>query len=344
MRTFVRVLVYHTLRGAGGGIRMIDNYGREIDYLRISITDRCNLRCIYCMPQGGIVSMRHEEILSFEEMIRLVRIMTGIGLKHLRLTGGEPMARCGCLELAAKLHEQKGIESISMTSNGILLRGRVAEAKQAGISALNLSIDSLDPDTYAKLTRGGALGDVLDTFQEAVSEGMNVKVNSVLVRGENDHEITALAGLARKYPVCVRFIELMPIGNARGMQAVSGDEVIKVLTEAFGQPVPDNERHGYGPAKYYRYPGFSGPVGLIGAVSHEFCGSCNRIRLTSNGQLKLCLNHSKGIDLKSMLREGKGDDEIRDTIRRAILEKPERHGFFEEITDREKRCMNVIGG
>ena len=191
---------------------MIDGTGRSIDYLRISITDRCNLRCIYCMPENGICEIGHAQILSFEEILRLVRIMTGLGVKHIRLTGGEPMVRRGCLDLAKRLHEVPGVESISMTSNGILLKDRVHEAKLAGISSLNISIDALSPDIYSGLTRGGDVAQVLRTLRQALEEGMNVKVNAVPVRGYNDEELIPLARLARDHDLCVRFIELMPIG------------------------------------------------------------------------------------------------------------------------------------
>lgn len=323
---------------------MLDGQGRTINYLRISVTDRCNLRCIYCMPKEGVRAMEHRDILSFEEIYRLVGIMTGLGITHLRLTGGEPMARKGCLKLAAGLNDIPGIESISMTSNGLLMKDRIHEAKEAGISSLNLSIDSTDPEVYALLTRGGDVRDALTTLRQALDEGMNVKVNAVPLRGYNEENLVSLAGLAIKDPLCVRFIELMPIGCGSETEGIPIAEVEETLEHAFGKPVPDTEIHGYGPAKYVKYSGFKGSVGFIGAVSHEFCDQCNRVRLTADGQLKLCLNHTKGIDLRGMLRGGMGDEAIRDAIAGAISEKPERHAFFESIGDCEKRCMNEIGG
>lgn len=323
---------------------MLDGQGRTINYLRISVTDRCNLRCIYCMPKEGVRAMEHRDILSFEEIYRLVGIMTGLGITHLRLTGGEPMARKGCLKLAAGLNDIPGVESISMTSNGLLLKDRIREVKEAGISSLNLSIDSTDPEVYALLTRGGDVRDALTTLRQALDEGMNVKVNAVPIRGYNEGDLVSLAGLAKKDPLCVRFIELMPIGCGSEAEGIPMSEVEETLEHAFGKPVPDTEIHGYGPAKYVKYSGFKGSVGFIGAVSHEFCDQCNRVRLTADGQLKLCLNHTKGIDLRGMLRGGMGDEAIRDAIAGAISEKPERHAFFESIGDCEKRCMNEIGG
>lgn len=323
---------------------MFDKNGRRIDYLRISITDRCNLRCIYCMPESGVCAVQHAQILRYEEIVRLVRIMTGLGISHIRLTGGEPMARRGCLDLAQSLHEVKGVESISMTSNGILLKDKVHRAKLAGISSLNISIDALNPSVYCRLTRGGDVSQALSALQQALAEGLNVKVNTVPVRGFNEKDLTSIAYLAKESPVCVRFIELMPIGCGTQVERIPSAEVSQRLREAFGEPAEDTQPYGYGPARYVKYPGFKGAVGFISAVSHEFCVSCNRVRLTADGRLKLCLNHTKGLDLRGMLRQGADDREILDAVRRAIEEKPARHAFFEEISDHEARSMNAIGG
>ena len=323
---------------------MIDKNGRSIDYLRISITDRCNLRCIYCMPEEGVCAMEHAQILNFEEIVRLVRIMTGLGIRHLRLTGGEPMARRNCLDLVKQLHEVPGVESISMTSNGILLLDKVHEAKESGVTSLNLSIDALDPDTYSRLTRGGDVRQALSAFHQALDEGMKVKINTVPVRGINEKDLTALACLARENPVCVRFIELMPIGSGSRMERIPAEEVMELLQDTYGKPEADDALHGHGPARYVKYPGFRGSVGLISAVSHEFCETCNRVRLTADGRLKLCLNHTKGLDLRQMLLQGASDEEILNAVRTAIEDKPARHGFYEQISDHEKRSMNAIGG
>ncbi len=323
---------------------MIDKNGRSIDYLRISITDRCNLRCMYCMPEEGVGAMEHAQILSFEEIVRIVRIMTGLGILHLRLTGGEPMARRGCLDLARRLHEIPGIESISMTSNGILLMDKVRQAKESGISSLNISIDALNPGTYYSLTRGGDVRKALCTFYQALDEGMKVKINTVPVRGINEDDLAPIAELARKDPVCVRFIELMPIGAGSRMERIPTGEVRRKLEDLFGAGVEDTRTYGHGPARYVKFPGCAGSVGFIRAVSHEFCKTCNRVRLTADGQLKLCLNHTKGIDLRDMLRAGADDTEILDAVRSAIGEKPARHAFYEQISDHEERSMNEIGG
>ena len=323
---------------------MIDGFGREIDYLRISVTDRCNLRCLYCMPEHGISALRHADILRYEEILRIVRIMGGMGIRHLRVTGGEPMARQGCLDFVRELREVPGVESVSMTSNGILLAGRVAEAKQAGVSSLNLSLDTLAPEKYARLTRGGDVKRVLKTLSEAAGMGIPLKVNAVPIRGFNEGELVELALLAKDRPVCVRFIELMPIGCGQDFAPVPQAEAVQLLTDAFG-PLPEDDcKHGCGPARYVRPKGFLGSVGFIGAVSHEFCGKCNRIRLTADGRMKLCLNHAEGADLRTPLRSGKTDEEIEALITAAIGRKPLRHAFHETIGDREIRHMNEIGG
>lgn len=323
---------------------MIDKHGRSIEYLRLSITDRCNLRCVYCMPERGVRAMEHVQLLTFEEILRVARIMAGLGVKHVRLTGGEPMARRGCLDLAERLHAVPGIESISMTSNGILLKDRVRHARLAGISSLNISIDALNPAVYSRLTRGGEVGQALCTLRQALDEGLTVKVNTVPIRGCNEEELIPIARLAQENPLCVRFIELMPIGLGAQAERILHGEVARKLEEAFGKPVADEQAHGHGPARYVRYPGFTGSVGFISALSHEFCQSCNRVRLTADGRLKLCLNHATGPDLRGMLRQGADDDGIADAIRRAIADKPGRHAFYEDVHDHEMHRMNEIGG
>ena len=191
---------------------MRDLCGREIDYVRVSITDRCNLRCVYCMPEKGVDTMRHGDVLTYEEIVRTVRSLASLGIRHVRVTGGEPMARQGCLDLVERIHAIPGIENVSMTTNGLMLAGRVAWAREAGLDALNISLDTLDPDAYRRITRGGDVTQVVHTMDEALSLGMRVKVNAVPVRGLNEDGLTALAALAREHPIQVRFIELMPLG------------------------------------------------------------------------------------------------------------------------------------
>lgn len=323
---------------------MIDGCGRQIDYLRISVTDRCNLRCVYCMPESGVHAMRHDDILTYEEIVRLATLMAGLGIRNVRVTGGEPMARRGCLELIARLSRVPGIESVSMTTNGLLLAGRMREAKAAGLRAINVSMDSTDPEMYRQMTRGGDVRQALRAVDEALEAGLRVKINAVPVRGMNGDDLVRLAALARDRSVCVRFIELMPVGCGAALEPIPSDEVLQMVEDAFGPAPADPQRHGFGPARYVHPEGFAGSVGFISPMSHEFCGECNRVRLTADGFLKLCLNHTAGLDLRAMLRGGADDEALRAALRDAMEKKPGRHGFEEPIGDREVRRMNEIGG
>ena len=323
---------------------MMDAQGRGIEYLRVSITDKCNLRCLYCMPEGGVESLRHVDLLSFEEIVRVVTAMTRLGVHALRLTGGEPMTRKGCLDLARMLKAIPGIDRLAMTTNGILLKGSMAEAKAAGVDAVNISIDTLDPASFKSITRGGNVNDVLASIHEAVDCGLRVKLNAVPVKDFNENGLCELAALAQKMPIDVRFIELMPVGCGASLNPIPTDEVKSNIEAPFGPLIKDDTKHGLGPAVYYKPDGFIGSVGFIGAVSHEFCDHCNRVRLTPEGVLKLCLNHSSGEDLRALLRGGATDEELQTVIREAIWRKPKHHGFSEAIDDRESRRMNQIGG
>ena len=323
---------------------MLDACGRNINYVRISITDRCNLRCIYCMPETGVTSFAHSEILSYEEIIRLVRLLSQLGVHHIRITGGEPMARRGCLDFVSSIHQIEGIESISMTTNALLLHGCVDKAYQAGLRALNISMDTLDPEIYRQMTRGGDVKKVLSVIDDALALGMQVKINAVPVRGMNEEGLCELAALAKDRDLCVRFIELMPVGCGANLTPIPSDEVREMMIAAFGECGEDKQKHGFGPAKYIHPQGFKGSIGFISPISHEFCAECNRVRVTADGYLKLCLNHTAGADLRAMLRSGASDDALLDVLRSAILRKPTRHGFEENISDREVRRMNEIGG
>ena len=323
---------------------MIDGCGRVIDYVRISVTDRCNLRCVYCMPEDSVQSLAHSDILTFEEIVRCVQAFARLGVRHVRITGGEPMVRRNCLDLIARIRDVEGIETIAMTTNGLLLAGRVAEARAAGLGSLNISLDTLDPQRYEQITRGGNLRDVLSVIDEAERLGMRVKVNAVPVRGLNDGDLTAIARLAEDRPIDVRFIELMPVGCGAGLSPIASGEVLDGLREALGDLREDHEIHGFGPARYVHPAGFAGSIGVISALSHEFCDQCNRVRLTADGYLKLCLNHSAGLDVRALLRGGADDDTMMGALSQAILRKPKRHGFEVETADKDTRRMNQIGG
>lgn len=323
---------------------MIDALGRRIDYVRISITDRCNLRCMYCMPSSGVESFAHGDILTYEEIERVVQAFARLGIKYVRLTGGEPLARKGCIGLIERIKAIDGIEAISMTTNAILLDGQVNAAHAAGLSSINISLDTLDEAAYGKITRGGELAPVLRVIEEALALGMRVKLNVVPVRKLNDASLVPLASLARDKDISVRFIELMPVGCGADLEPIEPSQIEQMMEDAFGQLTPDPSHHGYGPARYVKPNGFRGSLGFISAVSHEFCKDCNRVRLTADGRLKLCLNHQSGIDIRALLRGGITDEALTAAMREAIDKKPLRHGFLENVADREERRMNEIGG
>ena len=242
---------------------MLDACGRKIDYLRISITDRCNLRCVYCMPENGVSSISHDSLLRYEEIVRLVRLMQPLGVQKVRITGGEPMARRGCLDLVQNLHEMGGLSRIAMTTNALLLRGRMQEARDKGLTSINISLDTLDPVCYRQMTRLGNVAPVLDAIDEALTCGLSVKVNAVPVRGMNENDLVSVAALAQDQPVCIRFIELMPVGCGAAFSPIPTDEVLAKMEAAFGTLLPDETRHGDGPARYVKPHGFVGSIGVM---------------------------------------------------------------------------------
>ncbi len=303
-----------------------DGFSRTIDYMRISVTDRCNLRCIYCMPHD-IKPVEFKNILTYEEIIRIVRVSVKLGVRKIRLTGGEPLARKNIQYLVKRLKEIEGIEELSMTTNGILLKRYAHELKEAGLDRLNISIDSLDKDKYREITRGGSLERVLQGMELAHSLGISpIKVNTVIIRGVNDSEIEGFAGFTLENPYHVRFIEFMPgKGNHWSKEDVVGIEEIKDrIQERFGvlEPV---KRKKTGPSEDFRIKGAQGIVGFIGAVTHGFCKSCNRLRLTADGMLRPCLFSKSMIDLRSPLRNGATDEDIERLLQCAVDIKPQGH-------------------
>jgi cyclic pyranopterin phosphate synthase len=277
---------------------MKDSFGRTLEYLRVSITDRCNLRCVYCMPEEGVSPAEHGQIASYEELLRIIGVMTGLGIKYLKVSGGEPLVRKGAAEFLARAKKIAGLSQVTLTTNGTLLQAALPDLAKAGIDGINVSLDTLRPDRYATLTRRGELSRALSGIDAVYAGGIRpLKINTVLLEGFNDDEIAPLAALARDRELSVRFIELMPIGMGRDFRPVSGKRVLEVLTAVYGTPMLSGIKLGNGPAVYYRFPGFAGTVGLIDALSHSFCSGCNRLRLTSRGQLRLCLQYDDGCDL-----------------------------------------------
>ena len=317
---------------------MLDTYGRKITYLRLSVTELCNLRCRYCMPEDGVCKKRHEDMLTQEEMITAVRAAAALGIRKLRITGGEPLVKANIVELCREAVAVDGIREVCLTTNATLLPKYAAPLRQAGVNRLNISLDTLDADKYRYITRIGTLDAALNGLEAALSSGFEkIKINSVLIGGFNDDEIPAMAELTRKYPVDVRFIELMPMYDSGDF----GPEAFipySVVTDRLPElsPVPADG----GVAKLFRLPGAMGNVGLISPVSAHFCAECNRIRLTADGKLKPCLHSSDEISLKGLDYDG-----MLETMRSAILAKPQWHG---ELSYRErsraKRNMNQIGG
>jgi cyclic pyranopterin phosphate synthase len=308
-------------------MKLQDNYSRVIDYLRISITDRCNLRCIYCMPSGGVMPIEHKEILSYEEIVKVVRVAAALGVRKIRITGGEPLARKNVTYLIASLRSIAGIEDMSLTTNGVLLEKYAQELADAGLNRVNISLDSLNPDRYREMTRGGDIGLVMKGIEAAEKAGLiPLKINMVPIRDLNDGEIEEFARLTLETPYQVRFIEFMPIGAGdlwSDKRYLSSDE-IKARVEKMGALSPVRRRKD-GPARYYRFENARGVIGFISALTHHFCGYCNRLRITADGKLRPCLFSETEIDLKPALRGSSSDKEIERLLRLSIEVKPEGH-------------------
>lgn len=337
-----------------------DGHGRTIDYLRISLTDRCNYRCIYCMPEEGVVSMCHDDILRIEEIARVVRVAAGLGIRSVRLTGGEPLVRRGVVDLVRDIAATPGIENISLTTNGVLLPKMAGELKAAGLSRVNISLDTLDEAQFAMITRRGQLHEALDGIDAALKAGFDpVKINAVTVRQLNQ-DFLAFARLSVDRPLHVRFIEYMPVGESSGVDGcgwgpedvVSSEETLAAINAAArAQGLPelvsvgdDDKPLGWGPARYYQFPGALGTVGFISPLSRHFCGDCNRLRLTADGKLRPCLFSDEEYDVRSALRQtpqGKTPEEaVRAVFSQAIGAKPDEH---HDKVGTERR-MSQIGG
>jgi len=328
---------------------MTDRLNREINYLRISVTDCCNLRCTYCMPTQEVVWMKHEDLLRYEEIIRLCRLFAQTGISRVRLTGGEPLMRRELCRLVAGIRTVPGIERVSLTTNGTRLKELLPRLVQAGLTGVNISLDTLDRRQYAAITQRDALEQVLSGLTAALDSPLTVKLNCV-AKQDNDDQLVPLAELARGHDIAVRFIELMPVGRGGRFPGRTEQEIRAILEHALGPMEPVTESMtktlGAGPGHYFAIPGFRGKVGFISAVSHPFCGSCNRVRLTASGFLKTCLQYETGVDLRALLRSGVEDARILDAIRTAIQEKPAQHHFGQyagQVGD-ETRNMNQIGG
>ena len=323
---------------------LIDGYDRRIDYVRLSLTDRCTFRCVYCMPPQGRPYIPHEEILSYEEILRLCRIMAGLGISRYKVTGGEPLCRKGAAGFIRELKKLPGAASVTLTTNGFLLRQEMPELADGGLDSVTVSLDALSPDAFGRVTRSEAnLEHILDGMRLAEEAGMRVKINTVPLKGVNEDELVPLTRFALERGYVIRFIELMPVGKGASCEGLAGNEVRDGLEAAFGPLEPIAERLGNGPAEYARVQGYPGAIGFISALSHAFCARCNRIRLTSTGFLKTCLHHDAGTDLKVPLRAGAPDAELVRALHLAVGGKPMSHSFL----DRKQGTsflMHSIGG
>ena len=326
---------------------MLDIYNRKIDYIRISVTDRCNLRCIYCMPEKGIQSVDHKDILSYEEIIYLCENFAKIGISKIKITGGEPLVRDNLAYLIKKIKSIQGINNVTLTTNGILLEEQIDSLVKSGLDAVNVSIDSLDEITYKSITRIGDVNKVIRGINKTLEyKDIVVKVNCVPIAGVNDEQILDITKMAQNKNINIRFIELMPIGLGKKINRASEDRIKIIIEENFGKLTPFNESIGNGPSNYYSLDNFQGKIGFISAVSHKFCEKCNRVRLTSNGFLKTCLQYSEGQNLKTLIRSGKNDEEIIEVIKKTIYNKPRENRFLEAdyYENFEQNIMSQIGG
>ncbi|MEG1500455.1 MAG: GTP 3',8-cyclase MoaA [Clostridiales bacterium] len=319
----------------------LTSFNRKIDYLRLSITDKCNFRCRYCMPEEGIVFKDHQNMLRVEEMVRLLGIFRLCGVDKLRITGGEPLVSRSLLPLLEAIRPMN-FQDIGITTNGQLLPEMSDDLLKAGIKRVNISLDSLDPEKFSWITRGGNIKATLQGMEAALKTGLDpVKINVVAVKGFNDDQFVDLALLAKDKPLHVRFIELMPIGSDpfwTEENYISNQETKEIISSSLGDLHPYHLK-GNGPAEVFHIDDFQGTVGFISAISNHFCANCNRLRLTSDGKIYPCLHHQEYIDLFTPLRQGATDEEILQYIEKAVNEKPQKHLFGSQ-----KRQMSSIGG
>jgi cyclic pyranopterin phosphate synthase len=324
-----------------------DDFGRAINYLRVSVTDRCNLRCIYCMPAEGVEKQTHKKILRYEELALIVRAAADLGISKVRLTGGEPLARLGLVDFVGMVAAIPGIDDLSMTTNGTLLARHATELAAAGLDRLNISLDTLQPDRFGQITRRNRLDDVWAGIEAAKAAGLTpIKLNVVVVRDLNDDEVTDFARRTITDGWHVRFIELMPIGanvSWAGDGVVPIPEIRDRIETKVGPLLAVHGPKGNGPARYYQLPNAMGTIGFIGAMSEHFCQTCNRLRLTADGRLRPCLMSGAEIDLREPLRAGADLDTVKTILTQAIHHKPQRH-HLDEAQSPQDRSMSEIGG
>ena len=323
---------------------MLDRYGRVINYLRISVTDRCNLRCCYCMPEG-VQDVGMKNILTFEEIWEIVRTGVSLGITHIRITGGEPLVRKGCVDLIRGIREIPGVETITMTTNGVLLGNYAKQLKEAGVDGVNISLDTLDPEEFFKITGKRELQEVLAGIRAVKTAGLPVKLNAV---NRKELDPIPLVRYAQEENLPLRFIEMMPVGYGKKYVGRSNEELRETLEAVCGKAEcmtnrEELSRMGSGPAVYYQFSDLKVPVGFISAIHGKFCDTCNRVRLTAEGYLKLCLCYDEGEDLRRVLREGEKEN-LRTIMEQTIFRKPAAHCFEHPAEMTETHEMVKIGG
>jgi len=325
---------------------LVDPFRRHLDYLRLSVTDRCNLRCFYCMPRGLYPKLSHEEILSYEEILRAARVAVALGMTKIRVTGGEPLVRRGIIDFLGGLAEIEGISELTLTTNGVLLKEHLPSLLRLGIRRLNISLDTLDRLKFERITGLDRFDAVWEGIEAAHAAGMNpVKINVVALRGVNDEELEALAALSIQKPFHVRFIEQMPIGSPPlGVEKPLLAEEIRERLSGLGPLIPVEREAPDGPADRYRIEGAAGEIGFIRPLSRHFCAECNRLRLTASGRLRPCLLSDLQVDLKGPLRRGATDAKLAEIFREAVRKKPSRHRLGEPSPSPVRAKMSRIGG
>jgi len=326
---------------------LADQFNRPITYLRISVTDKCNLRCVYCMPENGLPWLAKADILSYEEITELVRAAASVGVRSIRISGGEPLVRKDLHRLVRAIASVDGIEEIALSTNALLLSEQADALCEAGLTRVNVSLDTLRADRFEQIARRPGLDRVLAGIEAAIARGLApLKINCVVMRGANDDEIAAFAEWTRSRPVYVRFIEVMPVRENVDLQRdayMSSDEILERV-RSIGRIAPVEGPGGNGPARYFAFAGAPGAVGVISPLSHDYCERCNRVRLSADGKLRLCLFGDQHIDLRAPLRAGASRDDIAETLRAAMLIKPERHHLELGETSSRMRAFSEIGG
>jgi cyclic pyranopterin phosphate synthase len=331
-----------------GTIQMLlDNYQRPINYLRLSITDRCNLRCRYCMPEEGVEMVRHGDLLTYEEILKTIEVFASHGISKVRITGGEPLVRRGVVDLIQRIARIKGIKDLSLTTNGVLLKEYAGALVEAGLRRINVSLDTLKPERFAYITRRDRFSEVWEGIEAALRHGLSpIKVNVVVIKGLNDDEIEAFARLSITFPLHIRFIEFMPVGEGNewhGEKAIPSARIMEEI-RGIGELIPMGPHENGGPAERYYIKGGKGEIGFISPISSHFCAQCNRLRLTPDGKIRTCLFSDEEIDLKAALRKGGGEATLKGILYQALQAKPEGHRIGDMRFKKCQRGMHAIGG